>query len=602
MFPTAHDKGRRVGLAIFVALTSTLVADRALCEANCEPHRSDGCYDSSGPLPGRLPLPAVNMPQPKTDVPAVPNLFGPPATADKPLNLPGDFVLNPVPSHDNEPNDVAMGPENVEALQEDHGWPAGSVQAQLDRDATLVPYGKGAIFVPAMTQGLDEPPVTIWRGDAKVADALSGKRIVLSAGDYYVQVGSGSTELRFGRQVQVRELKTTIVPANWCGLTVHVVDAQLNSLRNAYEIIRMRDRVFLGVGFGSDEQAGESLATWIMQPGLYKIVRIGGTYRDRTDFSTVRLMPGQHTHFLLVQDPVTGAFEGAGEARSEELFRPSSTLRPSLILGGDATFNSRQSVASYANGSGYTLRGFMDIKANALIYNSPFLLRLQLLEGQTKSAQFPWQKDQDFAQVDLLYVYNLRSWAGPYVRAQGVTNLFASYLYLQPAQSISIRDLRTGEQATLFDLDVLRVSPPFGSTVFGEGVGFNWRLFKAIYGEMTLRTGLGARQEIKREVLQPQPDNKTSFLRLKSGHLLGFDTSVIATGRLTRFLVLNTVIQALIPFDRHTKVDLQISGTASLKLTQYAAVNYVLTYHQGPLVGTTSVEQDILLRFSLELL
>src|SRR5262245_29450635 len=44
-------------------------------------------------------------------------------------------------------------------LVEDRGWAAGTIQEQLDRDPTLVPFGKGAVFVPAMTDPLDEPPV-----------------------------------------------------------------------------------------------------------------------------------------------------------------------------------------------------------------------------------------------------------------------------------------------------------------------------------------------------------------------------------------------------------------------------------------------------------
>jgi hypothetical protein len=523
-------------------------------------------------------------------------------TAVEPLPAPANALFNPLPTAAAKPPETVVAPQDLTALHAECGWPAGTIAKQMDKDATLVPYGKGAIFVPAMAPGLDEPPVTVWRGQDKVADAVSGARIVLIPGLYYVQLGSGSTEQRFGRQVEVKEMQTTVIPVSWAGLTVHVVDAQLNSLRNAYEVIRMRDREYLGIGFGADEQAGEPVNSWVLEPGLYKLVRIGGTYHDRTDFSTVRLVRGQHTQYLLVQDPVTGQFQGAGEARQEELFHPGSSLRPSLILGGDVTLNSRRSVASYPNGSGYTLQGFIDTKASGLILDSPFLARLQISEGQTKLPDFPWQKTHDFAQIDLLYVYNYRPWAGPYIRAQGVTNLFSTFTYFETPQSLSITDQQSSTVTLQENLRSVKLTPPLGTLAFSEGAGLNWRLFKAIFGEMTLRTGLGLRQVINHNVLQPEPNTTSQFLRLKSGRLFGFETSVIAIGRLTRFLVVNAVVQSLIPFNTQEKVDLQINATAALKLTQYAAINYVLTFHQGPFVGKTNIEQDVLLRFSLELL
>jgi hypothetical protein len=72
-------------------------------------------------------------------------------------------------------------------------------------------------------------------------------------------------------------------------MQVHVIDEQYGSVRASYEIIRMDDRAYVGLGFGTDEQAGEPVSTWILRPGLYKIIRVGETYRARRDFFTVRV-------------------------------------------------------------------------------------------------------------------------------------------------------------------------------------------------------------------------------------------------------------------------------------------------------------------------
>ena len=99
-------------------------------------------------------------------------------------------------------------------LSEDYGWSAGTIHEQLRDDPTLVPFGKGAIFVPAMTNPLDEPPVSVWQGGQKVAEGTTGRRILVLPGAYNVRMGSGTVEQRFSVQTTVRELHTSVVPVS----------------------------------------------------------------------------------------------------------------------------------------------------------------------------------------------------------------------------------------------------------------------------------------------------------------------------------------------------------------------------------------------------
>ncbi len=143
--------------------------------------------------------------------------------------------------------------------------------------------------------------------------AKLGRRIVVAPGDYEVRVGSGAGNQQLTRKVRVEAGKTTVVPPAWAELDVNVVDETFVPFRGTYEIIRMEKREDFGLGFGADEQLGEVTRVWVLPPGLYKIIRAGGTYRDRTDFATVRLEAGRLTRFTLVLDPDDGRFLGAGE-------------------------------------------------------------------------------------------------------------------------------------------------------------------------------------------------------------------------------------------------------------------------------------------------
>ncbi len=503
--------------------------------------------------------------------------------------------------------DVTTAPltsEEVEWLELDQGWPAGSVQQQLDRDTTLIPYGKGALFVPAMTNGLDEPPVIVSQDGKEVVDSTAGVRIVLPAGKYTVELGSGSVLQRFSREINVVELKTTVVPVAWAGITVHVVDPQLNSLRNGYEMIRMSDRAYVGVGFGSDEQNAEPETTWVLHPGLYKIVRVGGTYRDRQDFVTVRLEGGRHVHFLLVQDPTDGSLQGAGEARPEELFKTEKGLWGSFILGGDISLTKRQSVVGKQDGDTWNLQGFVDTKINGELFGNPLLLRLQVAESQSKLPAGAWQVQQDLLQLDLLYIYKMRPWLGPYVRGQGVTNLFPSSATFAPPQTVTVRDPVTGSTEVRTNVTSLALTPPFGTLSFRESAGMNVRVFKNIFAETTLRSGFGLRQMRNTDVLQNTGTNElgAEYSRLTSANIYGLELTLIAIGRITRYIVVNLVADALVPFDRHQRVDLDLQGTVALKLTSYASLNFILNYIRTPTAQNATFQYDLLLRFSLEFL
>ncbi len=484
---------------------------------------------------------------------------------------------------------VGEPPEAPSELTRDRDWSAGTIAEQLDADPTMVPFGKGAVFVPAMTDPLDEPPVSVWQNDKRVADGTTGRRILLAPGVYEVRMGSGTEQQRFSAKTTVRELFTSVIPATWAGLAVHVVDDRLNSLRSSYELLRVEDREYLGIGFGSDEQAGEPVSTWILPPGLYKIVRVGETYRARRDFATVRLLPGHLTHFQLVLDPATAEFQGGGEVPREDLFLAQlGQLWTSLVLGGDLSFNSRQHVPGTVDGNTWAFRAFVDTQLSAEIFDSPLILRLQIEEGQTKSPGSPWQKTQDRADFDGLYVYRLLPWLGPYLRAGVETNLLNGFKPFDPPPAgeppTVVRTLGKGgkERHTFINPSRLRISSPLALTSIKEGAGLNVRVFKAVFGETTIRTGVGARHRLTRGLLERDDDSTTDdvivFRRIGSSQQVGVEATVLAVLRITRWVVANIEVDALVPFDDRDLVVLEIEGNIAIKLTQYLSVNYVLRY------------------------
>lgn len=496
--------------------------------------------------------------------------------------------------------------QGLDPLNQPRDWITGTIQDQLNADPTTIPFGKGAVFVPAMTNPLDEPPVTVFRGQKKVAEGTSGQRLVVSPGRYRVTLGSGAVKSRLSSEVEVQELYTSVVPPTWAGLAVHVVDENYNTIRGSYEVIRVEDREYIGLGFGADEQAGEPINTWILEPALYKIVRVGETYRARRDFTTVRLVAGELTHFLLVIDEDTGEFRGAGEVPVQDLFlAQEDPFFLTFILGGDFSFNSRQNVVGTQDGNSFAFRAFVDTKITAKVFGNPLILQLQVEEGQSKTPGARFQKTQDRADLDGLYVYRFVPWIGPYIRFGVETNLLEGRRFFE--NPTGIRVLNEGGQLIreVADAESLRLSPPLGLTQIKEGVGLNVRLFKTLAAETTIRAGVGARHRVTNNLLELDDDPSTmqqDYQRVPNNNQIGVETTLLSVIRLTRWVVLNVEVDGLFPFDELRGVVLEAEGTMSFKLTQFLSVNYTVRFFRDrSLQEKDRLEQDILLRFSVEL-
>lgn len=509
-------------------------------------------------------------------------------------------------------------------LEEDRDWSAGSIRTQLDRDSTPIPFGKGAVFVPSMMNPLDEPPVAVLQGGKVVAQGTTGRRIPLAPGDYQLRIGSGAEQDQLNVEASVAEGKTTVLPVTWAGLTVHVVDEAYSSERTAYELINLSTREHVGIGFGADEQAGEPVSTWILRPGLYKLVRLGENYRARRDFSTVRLLPGQHAHFLLVVDPDEATFVGGGEVPLRELFNTYRSFG-SLLLSGDVTLHSRKHDPTTDDGWGATVRGFVDGRFGLRLWDNPLVIQLQLEEGQTKTPNERWSKSSDFLDVDALYVYRIAPWIGPYARFGAETNLLSNIAHLSEAADIytlaeDAPDPQAGVRPTgspQATSERFKLSPSFGTIRLKEGVGINLRVLKMVAAELTFRTGLGARHRINRHLYEEvmgidsagQPARAAGQLpiviyrELPSTNQIGLEATMVATGRLSRWVVINLELDTLFPFNGDREAVIEGDLTVGLKLTSFASINYVLRVLRDKTISADDrISQDVLFRLSVELL
>ena len=510
------------------------------------------------------------------------------------------------------------------------GWLQPPAEQQLEMDPELIPVGRGAVFVPAMTDPAGEPPYVITDLDGKVlARTPMGRKTTLTQGTYLVLVGSGVESQMMPHRLEVYEGHCALVQPDWAGLLVHVVDRQGMEFRGSYEIFSLPEGEGYGLGLGADPTRGESLRTWLLPPGRYMIVKAGETIRARTDFVTVRLEPGELVHFTLVMDE-TGAFLGGGVVDRGEGKTEIKNWRLGLVLGGDLSWNRADNVVGRQFGNTVTLNAFLDWSLRYIDPRHLVYLRLQVDEGQSVQPGqnfFEWrQKTYDELDTNGIYILRLLPWLGPYVRFGLETNLFPGWYTFERTSPELEKDLvlldengNVQERRPPPPSDErweLRLADSFDPLELREGAGLSFDLTPWQVLDLHLRTGLGARQYFVSSLLQKREYRSTDadqtcleancFQKVPSTMMLGWEAGLVGSARLSRWLMIDSELDTLVPFTtsrggRDPAVNWK--NTISLRLVSFASLAYVtrLDYDRA-LSDKLQFEQRILLRFTFDVL
>ena len=485
--------------------------------------------------------------------------------------------------------------------------PASPLNAlpQVANDPTPIPVGQGAVFLPAYTTGDQEPPVTVLQDGGVVSEGQAGRRVVLPPGDYDVRFGSGTFSQQVRIPVAVEEGRTTVIPPSWSGLVVDVVDAQFVPFRGSYELIRMDDREEFGIGFGADRLQGEQLRAWVLPPGLYKIIRSGGTYRDRTDFATIRLTAGELSRFTLVVEPDTGQFLGAGEADPEEAEQAEkSDWTLAGVLGGAATFNRTDQVGEQA-GWDLGLSLFFDTTASFQRDAHQWITRLELEEEQTRPEDGEFTNEGDRLFLHTIYTYHLVPWFGPYLRVGLETKLLDRHQVFESPQTVDELDADGAVVETHVDVDRVQLGGPFAPLILQQGAGGNFRLLRRRTVELDLRLGFGARQTLANGLLvfEDVTGANDRLVPAEDATVVGPEGTLVGIGRLSRWVTITSEFDGLLPVSDDDVV-FTWRNQASLRLIRFVSINYRFNATRDPnldVEDTIRTEHDVQLRFSYTL-
>ena len=345
------------------------------------------------------------------------------------------------------------------ARGDSYTWIAPPGRGQLEQDPTLIPKGKGFLFVPTMTGSLNEPSFLVLQGNKPIREASPGTGVLLSPGNYKLLVGSGTDLQMMLRTVPIQEGMTTLVKPFWAGLVINVMSENRTSINESYELYRESSQENYGLGFGVEEERGEAVKTWFLPPGVYSVVRLGDNVSTTRKFS-VRLEPGELVQRNLVVDTKDGTFIGFYPPAQYGLLTQvvDSRWKTSFQLSGSPRLSTSQNTTGAD-------RSVLSLSAEIIgssVYNTDrhyANLRLDFEEGFTREEGDDFRKSVDEFEVRATYIYRLSKRIGPYLRGVCNTRLFAEEEHFDPPRRLL---MRTGHQAEYTtSISEFTLSPPF---------------------------------------------------------------------------------------------------------------------------------------------
>ncbi len=470
-------------------------------------------------------------------------------------------------------------------------WQAPPAAVQLNADNTVIPTGSGALFIPTLTGVEKEPQVLVVDGDA-VRTVAVGRRVIVPPGRYVVVVGSSPPRLSEGVPVEVAVGKTTVVPVKWGALRVEVVDSQLRKREASFDLIEVSSgRKITTPGVLDPE---DDSSTWLLSPGLYRIMEPGADRLTGPDFVTVHVPAGGAVQFRLFVDRTTGDFRGGGVVPANQTLPDKvepSGWSSSLVFGADAAGTQTRNLTGVPDHTLATGTAFIDGRLRYSDRIHGLSLRGQVEEGAqyvetVQGRALPFIKSRDHLEGKAMYSLFLNEGLGIYARAGAETAAFKTWNVATDPVQIAIREQGGAvNYRTIGAGETWDVADPWRPTFLKEGAGARFRFVDTRPFRLSVRTGLGLRQNIVEGSLVANDNLNTpaiEFTRLESFNQRGFEASAEAGLRLSNAFSVSGELDAFWGFGDLSRPVIEFDGLANLRLTQVLSLNYLTSITSFP--------------------
>jgi hypothetical protein len=508
-------------------------------------------------------------------------LCAPPARADQIRGLPGEDISGTEEAVEKSRDKVRA---REQAPVKASSWLAPSVDEQLSRDRTMIPLGKGALFVPAYSEGRREPEISILNARGRqVGRGETGERVLLDSGDYRIRFGSGTASQQIEAEVHIEEGHTTVVPPAWSGLIVEVLTSDGEYLDGQYELILMDRWVNYGKGRGLTEERLQDIKTWVVPPGMYRLGKTGEGLNSLRNYITVQLNPGELKVVELIMDKSTRDIVSGGVKSLNTRQRVGKNWTYGLRAGGNIFINRETDKAGVRKEN---VQFLGDLRTRANYDNVKYwgTTELVLKEIIAKERNRRYTVTSDEAQVRSTWVRRLNTWLGPYLRGTVDTHLFPkkadqdTILIVRPALDTAgkpVMEVIRTDTTRSFESE-----PSLDPFELREGLGVNVDFLSRYYLEASAQFGFAGRQNLAFDSYLARTTNE--YEKADSKYEIGAETNLLAVFRLGDQATVDLRTEVFFPNANPTRFRLdEITADCRIYLSRYVEIGYVFQLQES---------------------
>lgn len=559
--------------------------------------------------------------------------------AELPPPLPGEEITDKIlqsaiPKDTSELNEEKINKPNVEWYDvAAKTWEAPTISEQMSKDHTVVPLGKGGVFIPRLTELHKEPDIEIADSAGhRVTSGESGTTLSLEPGKYSIKIGSGTHRQRIVKQITVQEFKNIPVLPDWSGLLIETVDTNSTVFRGEYELVRIDEFEPFGRGYGADVAMGEAVKAWILKPGIYKILGRGESYNTLKNFITVRLMPGELSRVVLIEKKEELTIIGGGLIDINAGTKITSNWKYGGSIGGNFQFVND---INRKDGRNNNVSSNVNINSNFWLrfLNSPveWETSISLKEGvsisrQSRISTYSVQGAPDDFKTSSLFIWRFFKRFGPYANTELATNFLPKNIARDEKEQFYFVNNNIVDFAESCDKSTMRLNPSFCPLTVDVSGGANIDVLNLNFIDVAVRLGAGSSySDFPDKYTEILDQNKVDYDRNDSalvskaekGILLRFEkstrvfefgpsASVSGNVRIGKFGTAGAELKLfapVLPKDRLNNPDVYLNTIVSWRIARSVTLDYEFVYQIKRPVDDYAAKVDltsnmIILRFS----
>jgi len=466
---------------------------------------------------------------------------------------------------------------------------------------------RGQLLLPGVFGDREQPLYRIIGKGSEPQWGRFGTPIELEPGRYTIRYGSGTTQLKLQKSVEIRPGYRTIVEPDYGGLQVEIITPDGRPVELSYQIFDADTGSSYGTHYSTDEMSEWGQNFWILLTGRYKVTLNNQPFTTNRDFAAAYVEQGKGNILTISTEKIEGTerYQVVGGGVIKEplyLDEQQHWVLASSIAGNVAGFlNNDDSFESYS--SGFNFNGFLQ---NRLRYDyGRFNLTVHnLIElGASRSEIGIFEVTRDSLELGSTLVMDVLLTFGLYLNLDIRSHLLAAYYREADPFAYEKQDTAGNVLQQESGVESVKLTGPFIPIDFQEGGGLNINLVEEPWIESNLRFGIGLRQNLYGDAFEVADENSDPiiFQQQEDVFSTGLEAALQFSTQSLNNVSYSSRFDAYAPFEDLTELELTWIHDLQLSLLRNVSLDYRATlYNARSSSGGDYLASDhgVYLRFS----